>query len=162
MFMTGLLVFITSTCTLIYKIRLLKSSEKLWDGFEVVICQIVETGVTIMCSSMPAFASFSKPWAVHSTYFTSLHSYFLFTFSIFKAKPNSSASSDTQTKPFQASQFKAHSDSHPQILFGFEENRGPDRYPLNRTTTEIHGTACSDDIENGIIMKSVTVLQSST
>lgn len=117
-----------------------------------------------MCSSMPAFASFSKAWAVHSRYFTSLHSYIpsRFTLSTSKAKSSSSASSETQTDPFRANQFKTEHDSLKQVYFGFEKHRESNRYPLNRTTTEVRGGACTEDIEDGIIKKSVTVLQSRT
>lgn len=125
---------------------------------------LVETGVTIICSSMPAFASFSKAWALHSAYFTSLHSR-LFSrccLPAFKTKSNSLASSDTRTDPFRANWFKAHPNLDQQFGFGLEEHQGSDIYPLNKTTTEVHGSACEVDIENGIIKKSVTVLQSIT
>lgn len=126
--------------------------------------RLVETGVTIMCSSMPAFASFSKAWAAHSGYFAVLYSHLSsrFTLSTFKAKVNSSFLSEARIDPFRANRFTAHLNSQEDISFGSEKYRGSNRYPLNNTTTEVHGAACTDDIEDGIIRKSVTVLQSST
>lgn len=174
-------VLIASTLALIYKIRLFKSTDIIWNGYIVTICESVsetpslkisnadsaslaETGVTIMCSSMPAFASFSKAWAAHSGYFTSLRSRLCsyITPSTSTAKSNSSASSETQPDPFRANEVTTRSDSHPQVLFAYEEHRGSNIGSQNSTTTEVRGAACTDDIENGVIRKTVTVLQSST
>lgn len=126
--------------------------------------RLVENGITIICSSMPAFASFSKAWALHSGYFTSLYSRLFshFNLSIFKDKSSSLASSETRANHFRANPIRAHANSHEQFLFGFEDSQGLNRYPLNSLTTEVHGAAGTDDIESGIIKKSVTVLQTST
>ncbi|KAI9875334.1 MAG: hypothetical protein M1830_008605 [Pleopsidium flavum] len=72
-FMTGLLAVISSILGLVYRVRLLSSPDYEWNQAVV----IVEINVAIVCSSMPAFASFFRHFFYDSAYITSLPSQLL-------------------------------------------------------------------------------------
>ncbi|KAL2037841.1 hypothetical protein N7G274_009315 [Stereocaulon virgatum] len=59
-FMTGLIACAASTASLVYKIKLFRSNDTLWNGYIVDVLNIVELNVTIMVACMPACASFSR------------------------------------------------------------------------------------------------------
>ncbi|CAF9916812.1 MAG: hypothetical protein ALECFALPRED_010874 [Alectoria fallacina] len=59
-FMTGFIACIASTLSLAYKIKLVKSSDPIWNGARVEILNIVELNIAIMVACMPACASFSR------------------------------------------------------------------------------------------------------
>ncbi|MCJ1471444.1 hypothetical protein MMC13_000083 [Lambiella insularis] len=72
-FMTGVLACLSSILTLVFRIKLVANPDTTWDLAAVYTLSIVETTVGIMCSCMPALASFVR---LHTPLFHSFLSLF--------------------------------------------------------------------------------------
>ncbi|KAI9845651.1 MAG: hypothetical protein M1837_004625 [Sclerophora amabilis] len=165
-FMTGIFAVVASITGMAYRIILWQNrhGDTSWYEFNSTICVVAETDISLMCSSMPAFASFSKAFVTSSAYLSSLRSRILH-----PSRSHGSSGSSKTKSPYNAKnypiqkQFATPSDSeslshlHDDGYLELSVTPGTGR----RTITEIQGSAAERDLEQGVIKKSTSVEQSS-
>ncbi|KAL8678562.1 MAG: hypothetical protein Q9186_005107 [Xanthomendoza sp. 1 TL-2023] len=71
-FMTGFIACLASILSLAFKVKLLASSDTLFNSFRVDILNIVETNAAIMVACMPACASFRRFFSSKSEFLSAL------------------------------------------------------------------------------------------
>ncbi|MCJ1265998.1 hypothetical protein MMC22_005880 [Lobaria immixta] len=156
MFMVGLFALVASIVSLVYRIKLWQGTDPTWNGFICVICTMIETGVTIMCSSTSALVSFWKSYIV--TYVAPLYSRLCSRYGglATRLKMVSRASSDTET-------YREPEHSKPQPTFSYpepdERHQESIEFSGSSVRTEIGGGSPTSEIENGVIRKLVKVEQ---
>ena len=121
----------------------------------------LETDISIICSSMPAFASFSRTYVAKSKHLASLRDRFTSYLGASKTKLVSKSKSLPQLK--RSHLRDDHSDTLARLRVGqYSELTGgtnASRVTIPSVLTKIHATPFGD-LEEGIIMESLTVEQS--
>ena len=123
-------------------------------------CSIVETDVAIICSSMPAFASFSRAHLANSKYLSSLRSRIASRFG------SSGSKSKLLSKSVSLPRFnlKRSADTPSNSFTRLRDGDDVELNPLTHTykatvpsvQTEIHA-APHRDLEEGVVIKSLSV-----
>lgn len=112
---------------------------------------VVETGATIMCSSMPALASLSRTLAAHSSYYASLRS----KISRRYGQPASPSKVSLSNISSTSNNYPSTESSKPCQGSAYIDTSC--HYP----GTTVYGGAPVQDVEKGTITKSVCIDQSS-
>ena len=122
---------------------------------------MIETDVAIICSSMPAFASFSKTYMAKSRHIASLRNRFASYLGLSKTKLVSRAKPWTQLKRSQNRD--DHSDTVSRLHEGpyspLNEDKNGSKATVPSLSTKIHATPYGD-LEEGVIMESLSLEQS--
>lgn len=118
---------------------------------------LVETGATIMCSSMPALASLSRTLAAHSSYYASLRSKISRRYGQ-PASPSKVSLSNISTT---SNNYPSTESSKPYQGGAYIELGGRHTNSHYVGTTVYGGAPVQQDVEKGAITKSVCIDQSS-
>ena len=126
-----------------------------------VSSRIVETDVSLMCSSMPAFASLSKDHFSSLSYLSSLRNRLLSSFHLsdrsdsFKTRSTQDSKNNPSTKngvySYDTDRSQIYGHDYLELKEGSASRRGP--------VTNIQGSLGDADVEHGDIMKSVSLQQ---
>ncbi|MCJ1430187.1 hypothetical protein MMC29_008103 [Sticta canariensis] len=149
-FMVGLLALVASIVSLIYRTKLWQGTDPSWNGFICVIWTMIETGMTITCSSASALVTF---WKVHiAIYVVPLYSCFCSRYgkSAFGFWFVSRASSITETCHPESD----HSKSYPSLYNANNlelDEPHPTGYSSSTVRTESGGSAPTFEVEKGVI-----------
>lgn len=122
----------------------------------LIFFSLVETGATIMCSSMPALASLSRTLAAHSSYYASLRS----KISRRYGQPASPSKVSLSNISITSKSYPSTESSKPYQGGGYIELSGRNTNSHHVDTT-VYGGAPPLDVEKGAITKSVCIDQSS-
>lgn len=75
-FLTGTIAIIADGIVMKYRIDLYAAKDISWAGFLINLCSVVETGISVVVSSMPTLAKFGRQHLFQWGYFITLRSYF--------------------------------------------------------------------------------------
>ncbi|MCJ1265628.1 hypothetical protein MMC22_005508 [Lobaria immixta] len=159
-FMVGLFALVASIVSLVYRVRLWQGIDPTWNGSIVMICAIIEMGVTIVCSSTPALVMFWKSHIVN--YVVPLYSRLGDGYSKLttRFKLVSRASSNTQTCLAESDQSKSHPSFDNLDYMGLNEHLKAATFLRGSVRTDIAGGSPISEVENGVIRKVMKVEQS--
>ena len=137
--------------------------------------RILEADVAIICSSMPALASFSKPFVTKWRYIASLQDRIASYLAVSKTKLVASKTMSSSSPQQQQQRSQNHDDddddrsetvSRLHMVSQYYSKLHEDTPDTSKGsfggsifTTDIHAASCGGDLEEGVIMESLSVEQ---